>query len=170
MVIPTEFLAAYPISQTDAEVQGNLLREHEQKFAELLEQQKLTKLCCNNGFSKNIEKGQFFIIFDDDALDDMKGSCREYTLPRSEESSHVRGRIRGNTKIGSVLDVKVYYHQGRHGVEIMVESLFRDRTVSWVRIVNGISKYVTETSEEIVVISVEKKGTGTLVAKAKPRP
>ena len=94
----------------------------------------------------------------------MKGSCREYTLPRSEESSRVRGWIRGNTKIGPVLDVKVCYHQGRYGVEIMIESLFRDRTVSWVRIVNGINKYVTETSEEILVASVENRGT----AKAEP--
>ena len=42
--------------------------------------------------------------------------------------------------------------------EIMIESSLRDRTVSWVRIVNGINKYVTDTSEEM------------LVAKAKPRP
>ena len=72
MVIPAEFLAANPISQTDAE-------------------QKLTKLCSAAGFLKNVEKGQFFITLDDDALDDVKASCREYTLPRSEESSRVRG-------------------------------------------------------------------------------
>ena len=97
-------------------------------------------------------------------------SCREYTTLLSEESPHVRRWIRGNTKIGPVLDVKVCYHQGRYGVEIMIESLFRDRTVSWVRIVNGSNKYVTETSQEIPVTSVENRGTGKLVAKAKPRP
>ena len=99
----------------------------------------------------------------------MKGSCREYTLPRSEESSRVGGWIRGNTMIGRVLDVKVCYH-GRYGVEMMIESLFRDRTVSWVRIVNGMNKYVTATSEEVPVASVENRGTGKPVAKAKPRP
>ena len=134
MVIPTKFPTANHISQTDAEVQGNLLREYEQKFVELLEQKKLTKLCSNSGFSKNIEKRQFFITIDDDALDEMKGSCREYILPRSEESSCVRGWIRGNTKIGPVLDAKVCHHPERYGVEIMFESLFRDRTVSWVRV------------------------------------
>ena len=41
-----------------------------------------------------------------------------------------------------------------------------DRTVSGVRIVNGINKYVTETSEEIPVASVENRGTAKLVAKA----
>ena len=56
----------------------------------------------------------------------------------------------------------VCYHQGRYGVEIMIESLFRDRTVRWVRIVNGITKYVTETSEEVRVASVENGCTGNL--------
>ena len=82
----------------------------------------------------------------------------------------MRGWIRGKTKIGPVLDVKVCYHQGCYGVEIMIGSFFRDRTVSWVRIVNRINKYVTETSEEIPAASVENRGTGKPVAKAEPRP
>ena len=55
-------------------------------------------------------------------------------------------------------------------MEIMIESLFRDRTVYWLRIVNGINKYVTETSEEVLVASVVDRRTGKLVAKARPRP
>ena len=90
-----------------------------------------------------------------------------YTLLRCEELSHVRGCIRGNTKIGP--DVKVC-HQGRYGVEIMIEFSFRDPTVSWVGIVNGINKNVTEASEEIPVTGVENKGTEKPVAKAEPRP
>ena len=39
-----------PIVQTDADVQGNLLHEYEQKFAEPIEQEKLTKLCSNAVF------------------------------------------------------------------------------------------------------------------------
>ena len=101
------------------------------------EQEKLTKLCSNAGFSKNIEKGQFFITLDDDTLDKLMGSCREYTLPRSDESSQVKGWIRGNTKTGPVLEVTVCYRQGRYGVEIKIEPLFRDRTCSWDRIVIG---------------------------------
>ena len=80
MVIPTELPTANTISQTDAEVQGNLLSEYEQKFAELLEQQKFTKLCPNAGFSKNIEKGQFFITHDEEGgRDEMKNVFRDYT-------------------------------------------------------------------------------------------
>ena len=98
----------------------------------------------------------------------MKNPCREYTIPRSEEASRVRGWILGNTKISAVLDVKVCFHQGRYGIEVMIESLFRDRTVSWVRIVNGINKYVTETSETISLESVDHRVTGKPVAKARP--
>ena len=175
MVIPTECPRANQIRQTDAEVHGNWLREYEQKFVDLPKQEKLTKLCSNAGFSKNIEKGQLLITLDDDTLDDdtldeMMGSCREYTLPRSDESSEVKVWIRGITKIGPVLEVMVFHHQGRYGVEIKIESLFRDRTCSLVCIVNGINKYVNETSEEILVASVEERSTGQPVAKAEPRP
>ena len=51
-------------------------------------------------------------------------------------------------KIGPVLNVKLYLHEGRYCIDIMIESLFEDRTISWVRIVNGFDEYVTETSEE----------------------
>ena len=44
MVFPTEFPTDNPIALTDAEVQGNLLLEYEQRFADLPEQEKLTKL------------------------------------------------------------------------------------------------------------------------------
>ena len=100
----------------------------------------------------------------------MKNLCREYTLPRSEEASRVRGWILGNTKIGPVLDLKVCLHQERYGIGIMIVSLFRDGTASWVRIVNGIYKYVTETLETISLENVEHRVSGKLVAKAKPRP
>ena len=143
-----------PASLTDARVQVNMFREYEQRFADLRERAKLTKLCSNAGLAKTIEKRQFFMTLDGDQLDRLNGSCREYTLPRSDQSSQVKGWISGNTKIGPVLDVMVCYHQGRYGVENKIESLFRDKTCSWVRIVNGINTYVTETSEESPVASV----------------
>ena len=86
MVIPTEFPTANPISQTDVDVQVNLLREYVQKFAELPEHQKLTELCSDGGFLKDIDKGQFFITLDEEGPDDMK-----YTLLRNQEASRARG-------------------------------------------------------------------------------
>ena len=74
-------------------------------------------------------------------------------------------------KISPVLDVKLYPHEGRYCIDIMIESLFKDRTVSWVPIVNGINKNVTGTSQEIFIENDDLFiNTGKLVAKAKPRP
>ena len=56
MVILTELPTANPISKTDAEAQWKLLREYEQKFEELPEQQKLAKLCSNAGIVNGINK------------------------------------------------------------------------------------------------------------------
>ena len=63
-----------------------------------------------------------------------------------------------------------YEDQKRYGIEIVIESLLRDRTVSWVRIVNGIDKYVTETAKTISLENVEHTVTVKSVATAKPRP
>ena len=50
--------------------------------------------------------------------------------------------------------MKVCYHQGRYGVEIMLESLFRDRTVSWVRIVFAKAKPRSKTTFTLSLVSI----------------
>ena len=77
-----------------------------------------------------------------------------------------RGWIRKDTRIGPVLNVKVCYRDEQYSVEVQVPSQFQDDTVSWVRIVNGVDKYVTEsmpTAEE------EDTASGKPIAGARPR-
>ena len=50
-------------------------------------------------------------------------ACREYTLPRDEDTSEPKGWIRGNTKIGPVLEVTTCCLQGKYGVEIRIMSV-----------------------------------------------
>ena len=70
METPTELPMADPL--TDAELQGNLLRDFEHKFEQLPEDQKISKLCFDAG-SKIVEKGQFFVTLDEEeGPDDMK--------------------------------------------------------------------------------------------------
>ena len=102
--------------------------------------------------SRKLWKRQLFITIEKESKV-MQTKCREYTQPRNLKTSRQRGWIR-STKIGPVLDVKTYPHEGRYCIDIMIESLYEDQTVSWVRIVNGINKYVTETSEEIPIETV----------------
>ena len=71
--MPPEVSTTDQISPTDARVQGNLLREYDQKFANILEQIQLTKLCSNAGLAKTVERGHYFTTLDDTELDRLKG-------------------------------------------------------------------------------------------------
>ena len=73
-------------------------------------------------------------------------ACRVYTLPREENLSEPKGWIRGNTKIGPVLEVTTSYLQGKYGVEIRIESMNKNHSQSWVRISHGLNKLVTDLS------------------------
>ena len=68
-------------------------------------------------------------------------------MPRNEKGTGVRGLILKNTRIGPVLDIQVCRHEDRYSIRVLVESLFQDQTASWVRIVSGIDKSVTESME-----------------------
>ena len=70
-------------------------------------------------------------------------ACREYTLPRDEETSEPKGWIRGNTKIGPVLEVTTCCLRGKYGVEIRIKSVNKYNSHSWVRISHGLHKLVT---------------------------
>ena len=69
--------------------------------------------------------------------------CREYTLPRDEDSSEPKGWIKGNTKMGPVLEVTTSCLQGKYGVEIRIKFVNKDNSHSWVRISHGLKKFVT---------------------------
>ena len=58
-----------------------------------------------------------------------------------------KGWIRGNTKIGPVLEVTTSYLQGKYGVEIRIESVNKDNSHSWVRISHGLNKLVTDLTD-----------------------
>ena len=65
-----------------------------------------------------------------------------------------------------MLNVTVCYRDDRYSVEVQIPSLFEDKTVSRVRIVNGGDRYVTEsmpTAKEENTASVKP------IAKARPR-
>ena len=88
-------------------------------------------------------------------------------MPRNEKKTRARGWILKNTRIGPVLDRKVCHHEDQYTIEVLVKSLFPDRTASCVRIVNGVDKYVTEsmlTKEEENIALVKP------IAKARQKP
>ena len=96
----------------------------------------------------------------------MQHLCREYAMLRYEKKTRVKGWIVRNTRISPVLDTKVCYHDDRYSIEFQIQSLFQYNTVSWVRIVNGVDKYVTES-----ILTKKEEDTASVkpIAEAKPR-
>ena len=93
-------------------------------------------------------------------------ACREYTLPRDEETSEPEGWIRGNTKIWARIgNYDSLPAKGTYGVETRILSLSEDNSHSWVRISYGLNKLVSnlnnneqETSEvqfEKICVKIE---------------
>ena len=66
------------------------------------------------------------------------------SLTRDDKSTDPKGLIQGNTKIGPVLEVTTSFLQGKHGVEVRIESVNKDNFHSWVRISHGLNKLVTD--------------------------
>ena len=150
-------------TQTNAQQRGNLVQEYERKFEQLSEDLELSKPCSDAGL-KLVETGQYFYTLDTEEGQQMQHLCREYTMPRNEKGTRTRGWILKNTRIGPVLNINVCCHDDRHSIEVQIPSLFQDNTASWVRIVNGVDKYVTES-----VLTKEEIASGRPIAKARPR-
>ena len=139
----------------------------------------LIKICTDAGFLKTVEVGQYCMTKHTDELLQFAKSvtCRGYTLPRDEKSTDWKGWIRGNTKIGPVLEVTNSYLQGKHGVGIRIESVNKDNSHSWVRISHDVNKLVTDSIDKEYDDEQEISTTRTKVfafasrskTKAKPR-
>ena len=122
------------------------LQKYKERVERLSQQNRVIKFCIDAGFLTTVEFGQYLMTKDTEEFSQFTEpvTCREYTLPRDQKLSDPKGWIRGNTKIGPVLEVTTSYLQGKYGVEIRIESLNKDSSLSWVRISHGLNKLVTE--------------------------
>ena len=171
-----------PLDNDDPAYQNFQLQQIEERIEKLSQQDRLSKFCMDAGFLSVVENGQYFMTKDTaDYLTQFNiVACREYTLPRDDESSQPRGWIQGNTKIGPVMEVTTSYLHGKHGVEIRTKSVNQDNSHSWVRISHGSKIFVmnlnnNETEipedqfEEQALKLDAKKFVSRSKAKAKPQ-
>ena len=86
-------------------VGGCQLQRNGERIEKLSQQDRLSKFCADAGFLTTVEVGQYFMTKDTEEFSQFTDSvaCREYTLPRDEDTSEPKGRIKGNDKIGPVL-------------------------------------------------------------------
>ena len=140
-----EILTQPPLAELQAneERQGNPLQEYEQRFEKLSEDQKLSRLRSEAGW-RLVEIGHFFFALPSPRGKENQSLCREYTLPRDQKGTRIKGWIQSNVRFGPVSDIKVCNTYGRYSIEVQVQSLFKDQTESWIRVVNGIDRFVRE--------------------------
>ena len=85
-------------------------------------------------------------------------------MPRDQKGIRINVWIQSNKRFGPVSDRKVCNHNGGYSIDVQVQSVFQDQTVSWIRIVNGIGKFV----KEAMPIQQEEKASVRNDAKARP--
>ena len=90
-----------------------------------------------------VEVGQHFVTRDAGEFQQTV-ACREYSVPRDDKASQPKGWIRGNMRIGLVLEVTTSFQHFMYGIEIRIESVNQDNSHSWVRISYGTVKYVND--------------------------
>ena len=146
---PASLLMKTPTPLTDHPAQEDLLHKYQERVERLSQQNGVIKICTDAGFLTTVDVGQYFITEDTEEVSQFTDSvaCREYTLPGDEKSTDPKGWIRGNTKIGPVLEGTTSYLRGKHGVEVRIESVNKDKSHSWVRISHGLSKLVTNLND-----------------------
>ena len=147
---PADLMIMTRTSSIEIPAEENLLQKHKERVENLPQPDQLINICTGAGFLKTVEVGQHFMTKHTDEFSQIAEpvTCREYTLPRDDKSTDPKGWIRGNTKIGPVLEVTTSYLQGKHGVEIRIESVNKDNSHSWVRISHGLNKLVTNLSNK----------------------
>ena len=108
-----------PTPSTDDPAQEDLLQKYQERVGRLSQQIRVIKFCTDAGFLTTADVGQYFMTKDTEEFSKFTDSlaCREYTLPRDDKSTDPKGWIRGNTKIGPMLEVTTCYLQGKYGVE-----------------------------------------------------
>ena len=143
--VPSVIKINVPLNNDDHAHKDLLLQRYGERIQKLSQQDRLSKFWIHAGFLNVVEIGQYFMTEDTTEFSQFTDAVafREYTLPRDEDTSEPKGWIRGNTKIGPVLEVTTCCLQGKYGVEIRIMSMNKDNSHSWVRISQGLNKLVT---------------------------
>ena len=144
-IVLSEIKAEVPLENAIPSHQNLLLQRYEERIKSLSQTDRVSKFCMDAGFTSVVEIGQYFISKDDGEQFYAK-ACREYTLPRSDESSQPKAWIQGNTRIGPVLEITTSCLYGKHGVGIRIWSQSEDNTQSWVRTSHGSKKFVIDSN------------------------
>ena len=142
-IVLSEIKEDVPLENDIPSHQNLLLQQYEERIELLSQENKVSTFCMDAGFIQVVEIGQYFMT-KDTGKQFFATACREYTLPKSDESLQPKGWIQGNTRIGPVLEITTSCLFGKHGMKIRIWSLSEDNSQSWVRISHGSNKFVID--------------------------
>ena len=158
-IVSVEIKAEVPAHDEEPKDDQIMLQQYFQQFESLSPENKVSKFCKKTGFMRVVEVGQYFVTRDAGEFQQTV-ACREYTLPRDDKASQPKGWIRGNMRIGPVLEITTSFQNVKNGIEIRIKSMNQDDSHSWDKISYGTIRCVTITSNT----------TARSKAKATPQP
>ena len=176
-----EKIKAEAPAREELEDSNIILKKYFQQVQSLSPENRLSKLCKEARFMSVVEVGQYFVTRSANEFLLKTVACREYTLLRDDLASEPKGWIRGNTRIGPILEVTTSFQHFKFAVEVRIQSVNEDNSLSWVRIsygtvryVNNYIKYDTQSladpQEEEYVPTSSGVVAARPKAKAKPQP
>ena len=90
-IVLSEIKGEVPLENDIPSHQNLLLQRYEQRIKLLSQENKVSKFCMDAGFIHVVEVGQYFVTKDTGKLRQVRAvACREYTLPRDDESSQAK--------------------------------------------------------------------------------
>ena len=181
-IVLGEVKAEVPVHDEDPRNDQIIWQQYIQQVESLSPENKWSKFCKKAGFMRVVEVGQYFVTRDAGEFKQLQTvACREYTLPLDDKASQPKGWIRGNMRIGPVLEVTTSFQHFKYGIEIRIKSVNQEDSHSWVRISYGTVKYVIDSIEDNTENPADSQEEESLQtsssvvaarskAKAKPQP
>ena len=141
-------------------------QQYIQQVESLSPENRVSKFCKEAGFMRVVEVGQYFVTRDTSDFRQFQSvACREYTLPRDDQASQPKGWIRGNMRIGLVLEVTTSFQHFKFGVRISYG------TVKYVNdFIEDNTENLADSQEEESVQTSSSVVAARSKAKAKPQP
>ena len=146
-IVLSEIKAEIPLQNENSLNHQILWQQYEERIESLSPESNVSRFCMEAGFIRVVEVGQYFMTKDTGDFRQFRSvACREFSLPRDDPASQLKGWIQGNMRIGPVLEVTTSCQYGKHGIEIRIWSVGQDNSQSWVRISYGTNKYVIDSN------------------------
>ena len=103
-IVLGEIKAEVPAHDDEPRDDQIIMQQYVQQVESFSPENRVSKFCKEAGFVRVVEVGQYFVTRNAGEFQQAV-VCREYTLPRDEKVSEPKGWIRGNTRIGPILEV-----------------------------------------------------------------